>query len=175
MPELLFDPGVVIPPQPTVASMVWKSQVLTLWDLCQNQIPWDTGSSLPNISLDMSKHRLEWNQHEMSSCLHSRRSSWWGHNPSPQRAEQLWDQHSSTSLRLSSAPPALSAPSLPFTAVFVFLPQLVFSVIHVSVHHISRLCVRRKERSPPTQQPCNGWTFPIRSELTACENNSLNY
>lgn len=58
---------------------------------------------------------------------------------------------------------AHSASSLPFTAVFVFFPQLVFSVIHGSEHHISCLCVRRKERSPPTQQPSNGWTFPIRS------------
>lgn len=56
--------------------------------------------------------------------------------------------------------PALSAPWLSFSAVFVFFPQLVFSVIHVSVHHISRLCVRGKERSPPSQQLCNGWTFP---------------
>lgn len=60
-------------------------------------------------------------------------------------------------------PSARSASLLPLTVVFVFFPQLVFSVIHVFVHHISCLCVQRKERSPPTQQPCNGWTFPIRS------------
>lgn len=117
-------------------------------------------------------------------CLHSRRSSWRGIQPFTMLSRAAMGpllQHqpqaelcaSSSSPRLPG--PAPSAPSLPFTAVCVFFPQLVFSVIHVSVHHISRLCVRRKERSPPTQQPCNGWTFPIRSELTACENNSLNY
>lgn len=140
--------------------------------------------AFPNTSMDMSKYRLGRNQHEMSYCLHSRRSLWRRIQPFTMLSRAALGpllQHQPQAELCASSPsprlpgPAPSAPSLPFTAVCVFFPQLVFSVIHVSVHHISRLCVRRKERSPPTQQPCNGWTFPIRSELTACENNSLNY
>lgn len=109
--------------------------------------------------------------HGVGTALHHTAQSSSGTSAQQQPPAELCP--SSPSPRLPG--PALSAPLLPFNAVFVFFPQLVFSVIHVSVHHISRLCVQRKERSPPTQQPCNGWTFPIRGELTACENNSLNY
>lgn len=167
---------------------MWKSQALTLWDLCQTctgdcQIPWDTGSSLPSTSMDTSKY--SWDGTSLTAVTVSTAGGAHGLvQPFPTLSTAalgavLQLQPQAELCPCSPSPglpgPALPAPSLPFTAVFVFFPQLVFSVIHVSVHHISPLCVQRKERSPPSQQPCNGWTFPIRSELTACENNSLNY
>ena len=41
---------------------MWKSQAMTLRDLCQKcrgncQILWDAGFSLPSTSMDMSKYR----------------------------------------------------------------------------------------------------------------------
>lgn len=127
--------------------------------LCQKctgdcQIPWDISSSLPNTSMDMSKYRLAWNQQEMSYCLHSRRSPWWGYSPSPHRAEQLWDQCSSTSPKLSSAPPAPGClgqlsqlPRFPLL-LFLFSFHSSFSRSSMSLCIIYHACVSRGKKDP---------------------------
>lgn len=165
--------------------MLCRSQSMT-WDLCQKctgDLWGPTGLWLqPAVHLHGHVYKKAWINQTQNDLLAPQQEKLMmvskGRHLNPSSTIQdrpalgLLLQHQAQAellLLQSQAPHCLGQPSacsaslLPFTVVFVFFPQLVFSVIHVFVHHISCLCVQRKERSPPTQQPCNGWTFPICS------------
>lgn len=164
IPEQQLGPAVVIPPQQSAQRSPQRRKVkLGLGIL---RVPWDPMTHPTTAWMKQAQsEQMAPHQEELRTAAKGATGTLPAAHGSA--VGPLLQCHPQAELPCPSSPSPSSLPTqpplFPIAVVFVFFPQLVFSAIHVFAHHISRLCVQKKERSPPTQQPCNGWTFPICS------------